>query len=291
MKKLIDGGYFFEGPRWHDGAWWCSDIYAKQVLRITPDGAKTVMAEVPGEPSGLGWMPNGDLLIASMQDRKLLRRTADGTLAVHADLSSIMPFFINDMIVDSEGRAYVGNFGFDIWNGGAPRSTCLIRVDADGSVHLAGKDLWFPNGMVITGDGKTLIVAESGAARLTAFTIEPGGRLRDQRIWAKLGEAHPLDAAGDLTKMDFGPDGCAIDSEDHVWVADSFFNRVCRVAEGGAILETVPGLPDQGLYACALGGEDGHALMMCAAPDFHSDARRAKAEASLIVATVGATAP
>ena len=91
--------------------------------------------------------------------------------------------------------------------------------------------------------------------------------------------------------MDFGPDGCAIDSEDHVWVADSFFNRVCRVAEGGAILETVPGLPDQGLYACALGGEDGHALMMCAAPDFHSDARRAKAEASLIVATVGATAP
>jgi sugar lactone lactonase YvrE len=290
MRKLVEGGYFFEGPRWHDGAWWCSDIYARQVLRIAPDGTKTVMATVEGEPSGLGWLPDGDLLIASMQDRKLIRRKANGELVVHADLGAQIPWFINDMIVDGQGRAYVGNFGFDIWNGATPQATGLTRVDPDGSIHQEGEGLWFPNGTVISGDGGTLIVAESGAARLTAFTIAADGRLTDQRVWAKLGEAHPLEAAADLARNDFGPDGCAIDSEDRVWVADSFFNRVCRVAEGGEILETVTGLPGQGIYACALGGEDGHELMMCAAPDFHSDARRARPEASLLVVKVGATA-
>ncbi|RYD84190.1 MAG: gluconolactonase, partial [Sphingomonadales bacterium] len=192
VKKLIDGGHFFEGPRWHDGAWWCSDIYAKQVLRITPDGTSTVMAEVAAEPSGLGWLPNGDLLIVSMQDRRLLRRRSDGELVVHADLSGHVPWFLNDMIVDRHGRAYVGNFGFDIWNGGAPQPTGLARVDPDGSISLEGEGLWFPNGTVITADGKTLIVAESGAARLTAFTIGANGSLSDRRTWAQLGEARPL---------------------------------------------------------------------------------------------------
>jgi sugar lactone lactonase YvrE len=289
MKTLIDDGYFFEGPRWHDGAWWCSDIYAKQVLRITPDGTKTVMAEVEGEPSGLGWLPDGDLLIASMHDRKLLRRRPNGDLVVHADLSGHIPFFINDMVVDAHGRAYVGNFGFDIWNGAEPQSTFLTRVDPDGSVHREGEGLWFPNGNVISGDGKTLIVAESGAARLTAFTIGKNGSLSDQRIWAQLGESRSLASASDLAGLSFGPDGCAIDSLDRVWVADAMGNRVCCVAEGGEILETVSTV-DLGVYACALGGEDGHSLMMCAAPDFHADKRKAKREACLLVTMVDATA-
>ncbi len=284
MRTLIDGGYFFEGPRWHDGAWWSSDIYAKQVLRITPDGRKTVMAEVPGEPSGLGWLPDGDLLIASMQDRLLLRLKPDGQLVVHADLGKHIPWFINDMVVDTQGRAYVGNFGFDIWNGATPQSTGLTRVDPDGTITAEGEGLWFPNGTVITGDGKTLIVAESGASRLTAFTITADGSLSDQRIWAQFGEPHSL-KGGDFTSNEFGPDGCAIDAEDKLWVADSFHNRACRVGEGGEILETVDAGAN-GIYACALGGEDGRTLMLCAAPDFHSDKRRAKAEASLLLTQV-----
>ncbi len=286
MRTLIDGGHFFEGPRWHDGAWWCSDIYSKEVLRITPDGRKTVMATVDAEPSGLGWLPDGDLLIVSMHDRKLLRRKADGALVVHADLSGHVPYFLNDMIVDRHGR---GNFGFDIWNGAPPQPTGLTRVDPDGSIHSEGAGLWFPNGTVISGDGTTLIVAESGAARLTAFTIAADGSLSDQRVWAQLGDSRPLTSAGDLAGLSFGPDGCGIDDEDRVWVADALGNRVCCVAEGGAIIAEVS-TGDLGVYACALGGEDGHQLIMCAAPDFHADKRMAKREATLLVMTVEATA-
>jgi len=248
-----------------------------------------VMAEVAGEPSGLGWLPDGDLLIVSMHDRKLLRRRPDGALDVHADLSGHVPYFLNDMIVDAKGRAYVGNFGFDIWNGASPQSTGLTRVDPDGSIHREGKGLWFPNGTVISGDGRTLIVAESLASRLTAFTIAADGSLSDQRVWAQLGESRPLVSAADIAGLTFGPDGCAIDSQDRVWVADSLGSRVCCVAEGGEIVAEVS-TGDSGVYACALGGEDGRQLLMCTAPDFMADKRMAKREASLLVTTVDALA-
>jgi sugar lactone lactonase YvrE len=287
MRKLIDGGHFFEGARWHEGAWWVSDMYSHHVLRITPDGRSTVMATVEQEPSGLGWLPDGDLLVVSMQDRKLLRRRPDGSLTVHADLSPFTPWPINDMVVDRHGRAYVGGFGFDTWNGAVPGPATLLRVDPDGTVTAEAEagDLWFPNGMVITADGKTLVVAESGAARLTAFAIGADGGLSGRRIWAQLGESPKLATAADMVDLAFGPDGCAIDAEDCVWVADALGNRACRVADGGRIVEQVTS--DLGIYSCALGGEDGRTLLLCAAPDFHKGNRTAKREAALLLETVG----
>ncbi len=286
MKKFFGGGHFYEGARWHDGHWWVSDFYAKQVLKIAPDGRAEVAATLENQPSGLGWLPNGDLLIVSMEDRRLLRRRADGSLVVHADLSGLAGAWLNDMVVDSKGRAYVGNFGFDLFSDDPPRQARLVQVDPDGSALIASGELMFPNGSVITGDGKTLIVAESFGNRMTAFTIAEDGSLSDQRIWAQFGPPPSWASLHDMIKVDFAPDGSAIDREDCVWVADAVNNRVCRVRAGGEILQEVKGPENFGTYACALGGPDGRSLLICAAPDFDRDRRRAKPEAVLMMETV-----
>ena len=194
---LLDGLYFGEGPRWHDGELWFSDFYDHAVKAVTPSGAVRTVVELPGgQPSGLGWLPDGQLLVVSMLDQRLLRLEPGG-LVEHADLSGIATFHCNDMVVDGLGRAYVGNFGFDLDRELAARgvesvladhvTAKLARVDPDGSVHVAASDMHFPNGSVITPDGRTLIVAETLGLRLTAFTIADDGTLHDRRVWADLG--------------------------------------------------------------------------------------------------------
>jgi sugar lactone lactonase YvrE len=254
-RLLISGLHFGEAPRWHDGKLWFSDFFDFAVKTVDLAGNVDVVVNVPGRPSGLGWMPDGTMLIVSMTDRSLLR--FDGTeLAVHADLSQIATFHCNDMVVDSSGRAYVGNFGFDLDTaevGGtldevlaAHDGATLARVDPDGSVHAAADGLVFPNGTVITPDGRTMIVAESFANRLTAFDIGADGSLSNRRLWADLGRRKP--------------DGICLDADGTVWVANPTINECFRVAEGGNILDVIE--TDNRCFACMLGGPDRRTLFM-----------------------------
>ncbi|HEX9260179.1 MAG TPA: SMP-30/gluconolactonase/LRE family protein [Acidimicrobiales bacterium] len=253
---LIDGLHFPEGPRWHDGRLWFSDFHAYAVKAVGLDGEVEIMATVPGQPSGLGWLPDGRLLVVSMIDRKLMRQEQDGTLVEHADLSELAPFHCNDMVVDAQGRAYVGNFGFDLEGfiaehglaaalaePGVPR-TVLMRVDPDGAVHVAADGLQFPNGTVITPDGKTLIVAETFGLCLTAFDIVDDGSLHHRRVWADLGF--------------HAPDGICLDADGNIWVANPTTPEAVLYAPGGAAIDKVE--TSQPCYACMLGGDDGKTL-------------------------------
>jgi sugar lactone lactonase YvrE len=273
LRTLVDGGSFFEGPRWHDGRWWVSDFYRRTVFSIEPGGRAEAVLEVEGMPSGLGWMPDGSLLVVSMTDRRILRRRPDGAPAVHADLAEHVGGPLNDLVVDRSGRAYAGNFGFDLMAGEPPRPTVLVRVDPDGSAQIAAGGLRFPNGAVITPDGRTLILAETFGGRLSAWAIAPDGSLGDRRVWAR-------------PDGRFSPDGCTLDAEGHVWAADAVGGRAARVAPGGAIVDEVRAPEGLEFFACQLGGEDGRTLLLCAAPDFDAHARRAAREAVLLTTTV-----
>jgi sugar lactone lactonase YvrE len=285
MDVLFSGGHYFECPRWHDGRWWVVDFYRYGVFTYDTDGHEEQVLEVEQQPSGLGWMPDGDLLVVSMRDRRILRRSADGAVSVHADVSELTGGHLNDMIV-RDGHAYAGNFGFDLMGGGMPSTATLVHVDPDGNAAIAADDLWFPNGMVITDDG-TLIVAETFAARFTAFTIAADGSLTDRRIWAQVQPSPaPADTETMLGAVTFGPDGCALDAEDHVWAANALAGVLCRVAPGGEIVSELAVPDGLGVFACGLGGEDGRTLLACAAPDFHEQARMAAAEAVLLTTTV-----
>jgi hypothetical protein len=189
LTTLLEGGSFFEGPRWQDGRWWVSDFYRGLVQAVDPDGRAEEVMQVPEAPSGLGWLPDGSLLVVSMANRRVLRRSPDGEVTVHADLADRVEFALNDMVVDAQGRAYVGNFGFDLMNGGFPATTSLFRVDPDGSVTEVADGMMFPNGSVITPDGGTLIVGETGAGRYSAFTIAEDGSLSDRRVVGAGGRA------------------------------------------------------------------------------------------------------
>jgi sugar lactone lactonase YvrE len=216
----------------------------------------------------------------------VLRRSSDGTVSEHADVSALTSGHLNDMIVDRAGRAYAGNFGFDLMGGGRPDTATLVRIDPDGRATVAAEDLWFPNGMVITDDG-TLIVAETFAARFTAFRIAGDGALVDRRVWAQVEPSpEPGDTEAMLGAVTFGPDGCALDAEGHVWAANALGGVLCRVAPGGRIVEEIAVPDGLGVFACGLGGEDGRTLMACAAPDFDEHARKAAREAVLLTATV-----
>ena len=258
-EPFVDGLYFGEGPRWHDGRLWLSDFYAHAVLAIDPAGGVERVVDVPGQPSGLGWLPDGRLLVVSMLDRRVLRSERDGTLVTHADLSTLATFHCNDMLVDPAGRAYVGNFGFDhesYFAGGgtmedAPR-TVLARVDPDGRVEVAADDLLFPNGTVLTPDGSTLVVAETLAMRLTAFDVDrSSGALSNRRVWASTG--------GRL------PDGTCLDPRDgSIWIANAVAPECVRLAEGGEVLDVVE--TSQPCFACAIGGDTDLTLYCLTAP-------------------------
>jgi sugar lactone lactonase YvrE len=245
LTPFLDRLAFPESPRWHDGALWLSDFYTQRVQRVGLDGRCETMAIVPGQPSGLGWLPDGRLLVVSMTDRRLLR--LDGqTLTEVADLSRLAPFHCNDMVVDAKGRAYIGNFGFDMAAGETPKPTGLILVQPDGQARVVAQDLWFPNGAVITPDGRTLIIGESYASRLTAFDIVEDGSLSNRRVWAVLDKATP--------------DGICLDAEGAIWLASPISREVLRVREGGAVTQRIA-TPGQAL-ACMLGGPDGRTLFV-----------------------------
>jgi sugar lactone lactonase YvrE len=272
---------YLECPRWHDGRIWVSDFYRHEVLSATEDGQDLrTEAQVPQQPSGIGWLPDGRLLIVSMLDAKLLRREPDGTLAVHADLAGHVGGHPNDMVVDAAGRAYVGNFGFDLMSGADLAPSGLLRVDPDGSVTEVAGDMWFANGSVITGDG-VLLVDETFGNRVSAFDIAPDGSLANRRTWASFGELPATRALGDaLRGLAVAPDGCGLDAEGALWIADALNGRAIRVREGGEITDEIS--PGTGVFACGLGGADGRTLFICAAPDFNAEARAAAKEAQLL---------
>ena len=246
---LLDGLCFGEGPRWHRAALWLSDMHARQVLRVSADGAAEVVCEVEHWPSGLGWLPDGDLLVVSMTDRRLLRW--DGArLHEHADLANLASFHCNDMVVDAGGRAYVGNFGFDLHARQQPAPAELICVEPDGRARVVAGELQFPNGTVITPDGRSLIVGESWGARLTAFDILDNGDLANRRIWSELPE-------GAL------PDGICLDEGGGIWCASPSSNECLRQLQGGEVTHRVA--VAQGAFACMLGGDDGHTLYILTA--------------------------
>ena len=245
-ETILDNLVFPECPRWHNGELYFSDQHDSKVWVIGANGNSRLIAEVPEHPSGLGWLPDGSRLIVSMRDRRVLREN----LETYADLRALAPGYLNDMVVDCDGRAYVGNFGFDLDAGEKPKSTALLVIE-NGSASIAADDLWFPNGAVITPDEQTLIIAETFAARLTAFHVEDG-RLSNRRVFAELPGIYP--------------DGICLDAEGAIWVACAGGNEVIRVRDGGKITHRIP-LEGRHAYACMLGGADRRDLYLCTAAD------------------------
>lgn len=257
-KVLLDDLLFPEGPRWHDGKLWFSDMQGLHVMTVDLDGNSEKIVKVRESPSGLGWLPDGRLLIVSMIDRRLLRLDPIGLVEI-ADLRDLASFHCNDMVVDKLGRAYIGNFGFDLAANKPVEPAEIVMVTPDGDARVVAENLLFPNGTVITPDDQTLIVAETWGNCLTAFDIESDGTLKNRRTWAKLEDVYP--------------DGICLDAEGAIWVAAPYPGEVMRVQEGGNVthrmnVSTKP-------YACMLGGHDRRTLFVCTAGSSNPDEVRA----------------
>ena len=238
---------YLEAPRWHRDRIWVSDVFGKKLYTVQPDGSRTLQCDVPHRPAGIGFLPDGTVVVVSMQDRKLLRLVEGGT-EVYADLSSVARGDLNDMVVDERGWIYVGNFGYDSL-GGAPKAlTDLHVVEPDGTIHLAADGLEFPNGMVILNEGRTLVVAETWACRLTAFDRDSNGRLSNRRAYADLGEREP--------------DGICADASNAIWAACFNTGEFVRVLDGGEITDQVR--CSGHAVSCALGGAAGRTLFCSA---------------------------
>ncbi|MGA7918512.1 MAG: SMP-30/gluconolactonase/LRE family protein [Candidatus Acidiferrales bacterium] len=285
LTTLIGGLSFTECPRWRDGRLYVSDFYTHRVLAVALDGTAETLAHVPQQPSGLGFLPDGRLLIVSMRDRKVLRREVDGSLDTYADLSGLAPWYLNDMLVGDDGRAWVGNFGFDLMGGAPASTTVLICIESDGTAKVAAERLGFPNGMVLTPDGRTLIVAESTMNRLSAFNVALSS-LSEGRTWAAFGDPPTtMNAREILGQVAVAADGICLDAEGAVWVADAAHGRLIRVAEGGRIMEELK-TDGLGAFACMLGGEDGRTLFACVAPTYHEAEASANHRASILMTKV-----
>lgn len=286
FEVLFEGGCFFEGPRWRDGRWWVSDFYRHQVATYDPDGTETVQFTLETQPSGLGWLSDGSLVVSSMKDHKVMR-WHDGELTTLADVSEHCGGLLNDLVVDANDHIFVGNFGFDLMSGGEPTTANLVRVDSDGSHSVAAEDVQFPNGCVITEDGRTLIVGETMGNGYLAFDLAPDGTLSNRRDWARFGAVPQGDDLEELmANPGVAPDGCTLDASGHIWVADAVGNRVVRAAPGGDIVDEIRVPGDLGVYACQLGGDDGRTLLICAAPDFFEHNRSVAREAVLFTTEV-----
>lgn len=281
LRTVTEGIYFGEGPRWHEDRLWFSDFYAHRVYSVSEAGGDMrVELEFGDQPSGLGWMPDGSLLVVSMVRQQVWRRWPDGRLELHADLSDIAGFWCNDMVVDAGGRAYIGSFGFDLdtalvekgpeWVRENGAHAAIALIDPDGSVRFAAGEekFFFPNGAVITPDGKTFIVGETLANRLTALDIQSDGTLVNRRAWADTGRRLP--------------DGICLDAEGAIWLANPLAPECARFAEGGEVLEMVE-TGDLNCYACMLGGADGKTLFTVVAPSSHREAA-SKSKAGKILA-------
>ena len=281
-RVLAEGIYFGEGPRWHEGRLWFSDFYEYAVKSVSLAGDIRIEFTIEDRPSGLGWMPDGSLLVVSMTKRQVLRRTAAGKISTHADLSGIATFHCNDMVVDSIGRAYVGNFGFDldaemsargiqsvIADHGTAKLACVLP---DGTIRIAASDMHFPNGSVITSDGKTLIVGETLGSTLTAFDIHADGSLANRREWAPTAPRVP--------------DGICLDANGNIWIANPVAAECALIAPGGKVLDVVD--TQQQCYACMLGGDDGRTLFMLTAETSIAHEAAATPKGKLLITTVDA---
>jgi len=282
VHVLAEGIYFGEGPRWREGRLWFSDFYAHAVKSVSLAGDLRTEFEIEDRPSGLGWMPDGSMLIVSMQKRQVLRRGTDGQVRLHADLGGVAGFHCNDMVVDASGRAYVGNFGFDLDAEMGARgvesvlaehpTAKLACIAPDGAVSVAAGDLHFPNGSVITPDGGTLIVGETLGGVLTAFDIGADGGLSNRRVWAP-------------TRPRI-PDGIALDAQGAVWIANPIAPECALIAEGGEVLAVIDtGMP---CYACMLGGDDGRTLFMLTAPSSLAHVAAGSPKGQVLITTVEA---
>ncbi|WP_367106165.1 SMP-30/gluconolactonase/LRE family protein [uncultured Psychrobacter sp.] len=286
LHVVVDSLHYLEGPRWYKNALWFVDFYTEGVYRVNNDGVAEKMVHIENQPSGLGWLPDGRMLVVSMKDRKVMRLEDNGELVVHADIWEHCGGHANDMVVAPNGNAYVGNFGFDLMGGADHENTGLVLVRPDGSSQVVAEGLSFPNGMVISANQKTLIVNELFGNRISQFDILDDGTLGKRRDFASFG------ALGDEPNLGLRienakilPDGLALDSEGAVWIADTLNQRALRIKEGGEILETIDTAPD-GIFAVALGGIDGKTLFMCAAPDWDEASRKAETKGRMLATEV-----
>lgn len=264
VEHLVGDVDFGEGLRWHDGRLWYSDMY-RGVFAVSEEGRRERIVTLDDQPSGLGWLPDGRLLVVSMLHQAVLRLEAGGVLVPHADLSGLALGPCNDMVVAADGTAYVTTFGFDAYAGEERRPGCLVRVAPDGAAEVAATDLAFPNGSVILPGGRTLVVGETFTGQYTAFTIGGDGRLADRRTWADVSPSTP--------------DGCSLDIEGGIWFADPAGRSVARVVEGGSVTHRVAIEPTP--YACALGGADGCTLFVTTATGFRAEEVAGKGEGSI----------
>lgn len=290
VSVVLENRKYLECPRWHPddngiGRIWVSDFYTHEVLSALPDGSDLrVEAVVEGQPSGLGWLHDGRLLVVSMKDKTVLRREQSGELVLHANLSDYATGNANDMLVDDQGRAYVGNFGFDLMNMAPIETASLVRVDPDGSVHEVAADLHFPNGMALTSNGD-LLVDETLGNRVSAFTIAEDGSLGERRDWAKFGDVPTsTDMTEGIGQVVVAADGCALAPDGTLWAADALGQRVVQVREGEGIVDEITF--DTGVFACGFGGDDGRTLFVCAAPDFNEHARKEERAAQLLAVRI-----
>ena len=248
LHTLLTGLALGESPRWHEGRLWFSDWGAGEIIAVDLAGKSEVMAHVPSFPFCFDWLPDGRLLVVSGGDRRLLRREPDGSLVTHADLRSLSDHPWNEIVVDGRGNIYLNTIGFD-FPAGEFAPGILALVTRDRTVRQVADGVAFPNGMAVTSDNSTLILAESYANQLTAFDIAADGSLTNRRVWADVENDHP--------------DGICLDTEGAVWYADVGTKRCVRVREGGEVLQTI--YLDRGCFACMLGGVDGRTLFIMAA--------------------------
>jgi sugar lactone lactonase YvrE len=269
---LLEGLAFPESPRWHDGRLWFSDWMAHRVIALGESGASEAVAEVDAFPFSIDWLPDGPMLVTA--GREILRLEPDGSLVTHADLGGLTEFGLNEIVVEDRGNVYVNSPGFDLMAGGEPAPGTVAVLRTDGSAERVADGVAFPNGMAITPDGGTLIVADSYGRELTGFDIGADGALSNRRAWADLGEGVP--------------DGICIDAEGAVWYADVPSRRCARVAEGGEVLQTID--VDRGCFACMLGGRDGSTLFILA-QEWNGPEGTGKGPRTGRVLAVGAPAP
>ena len=271
---LADGFVFLEGPRWHQGRLWISDMWGFKAYAVSTDGQREVLFDLPERPSGLGFLPDGTLLVVSMANRQLLTRV-NGQLVTHADLSAFATGDCNDMVADAKGRSYVGNFGYNLLSGEPAKLADLVRVDPDGSARVVATGLNFPNGAVITDGGKTLVVAETFGNVLTAFDIDAAGDLSNRRVWAAMGERTP--------------DGICLDQAGGIWVASFMTSEFVRVTEGGTVTDLIP-VPGKAAVACQLGADDGRTLFLSTYAGTIEDLHQQKAAGAIETVRVSSPA-
>ena len=266
---FAEGFVFLEAPRWRHNRLWVSDVYDYKVYTLEADGRRTLVCPVPNRPSGLGFLPDGTPIVVSASDRKLMK-IADGALSVYANLASYAAGDVNDFVVDESGRIYVGNFGYDFLGGAPIATTSLHAVEHDGSVRVAASGVEFPNGIIIKDRGRTLVVAETWAGRLTAFDRSVDGALSRMRVYADLGPRQP--------------DGLCVDAEGGVWVGCYNTGEFLRVLEGGAVSDRIA--TDGAAVSCCLGGDKGTTLFLTTCGATMDDINAGKRLAKVCVADV-----